>query len=56
MSGAFDGAIVLGLLVLFVILGIRWLRKRVQIPWTTSGLVLFFVVLVLLLWAYQTTT
>ncbi|KUP98258.1 hypothetical protein [Thermobifida cellulosilytica] len=56
MSGAYDGAILLGLLVIFVVLGVRWLRKRVHIPWTTSGIAVFFIVLVLLLWAYQTTT
>ncbi|GLU47455.1 hypothetical protein [Nocardiopsis ansamitocini] len=54
MSGSYDGAIVLGLLVIFVILGIRWLRRRVHVPWTTGGLVLFFIIVVLLLWAYQT--
>ncbi|MDS1270169.1 hypothetical protein RIF23_07665 [Lipingzhangella sp. LS1_29] len=53
MTGSFDGLIVLGLLVLLLVIGVAKLRKRVYIPWATSGLVVFFVFLVLLLWAYS---
>lgn len=56
MSGAYDGAILLGLLVIFVVLGVRWLRKRVHVPWSTKGIAVVFIFAVLLLWAYQTTT
>lgn len=53
MSGAFDGAIVLGLLVILLVIGVRKLRPRVHIPWATSGIVVFFIFLVLLLWAWS---
>lgn len=53
MTGSFDGLIVLGLLVLLVVIGLGKLRKRMPIPWATSGIVVFFVFLVLLLWAYS---
>lgn len=53
MTGAWDGLIVLGLLVLLLVIGVRKLRPRMHIPWTTGGIVLFFVFLVLLLWAWS---
>ncbi|WP_017538698.1 MULTISPECIES: hypothetical protein [Nocardiopsis] len=53
MTGAWDGLIVLGLLVLLLVIGVRRLRPRMHIPWTTGGIVLFFVFLVLLLWAWS---
>lgn len=53
MSGAWDGLIVLGLLVLLLVIGVRKLRPRMYIPWATSGIVVFFVFLVLLLWAWS---
>ncbi|TQN27680.1 hypothetical protein FHX37_4405 [Haloactinospora alba] len=53
MSGAWDGLIVLGLLVLLLVIGVRKLRGRVYIPWATSGLVVFFIFVVLLLWAWS---
>ena len=56
MSGAYDGAILLGLLVLFVVLGVRWLRKRGPRAVEHQGIAVVFIFAVLLLWAYQTTT
>lgn len=52
-TGAWDGLIVLGLLVILLVIGVRWLRRRMHIPWATGGIVIFFVFLVLLLWAYS---
>ncbi|MFC7326482.1 hypothetical protein [Marinactinospora rubrisoli] len=49
----YDGLIVLGLLVILLVIGIRKLRRRMHVPWATGGLVVFFVFLVLLLWAWS---
>ncbi|MDA8369296.1 MAG: hypothetical protein M0026_05450 [Nocardiopsaceae bacterium] len=53
MSGAFDGAIVLGLLVILLVIGVRKLRPRMHIPWTTGGIVVFFIFFCLLMWAWS---
>ncbi|GAB3485626.1 hypothetical protein [Nocardiopsis coralliicola] len=53
MTGAWDGLIVLGLLVLLLVIGVRKLRPRMHIPWSTGGIVVFFIFLVLLLWAWS---
>ncbi|MFD6095154.1 hypothetical protein ACFVWN_13760 [Nocardiopsis flavescens] len=53
MSGAWDGLIVMGLLVVLLVIGVRKLRPRVHIPWTTGGIVVFFIFLCLLLWAWS---
>ncbi|MBV2363954.1 hypothetical protein LG943_20450 [Streptomonospora sp. S1-112] len=53
MTGAWDGLIVLGLLVILLVLGVRRLRRRVHIPWATGGIVVFFIFVVLMLWAWS---
>lgn len=53
MSGAWDGLIVLGLLIILLVLGVRRLRPRMHIPWTTGGIVVCFIFVVLLLWAWS---
>ncbi|GAA3727622.1 protein-S-isoprenylcysteine O-methyltransferase Ste14 [Spinactinospora alkalitolerans] len=49
----YDGVIVLGLLVILLVIGVRRLRRRMHVPWATGGIVVFFVFLVLLLWAWS---
>lgn len=51
MSGSWDGLIVMGLLVVLLIIVVRKLRPKIHIPWATSGIVVFFVFVCLLLWA-----
>lgn len=53
MTGSYDGAIVLGLLVLLLVIGLAKLRKRMTVPWTTGGVVVVFILVVLMLWAYS---
>lgn len=51
MSGAWDGLILMGLLAVLLIIFVRKLRPKIHIPWATSGIVVFFVFVCLLLWA-----
>jgi hypothetical protein len=51
MTGTYDGAIVLGLLVVLLVIGLAKLRRRIPVPWTTGGVVAVFVLVVLMLWA-----
>ncbi|GHD33146.1 MULTISPECIES: hypothetical protein [Nocardiopsis] len=53
MTGAWDGLIVMGLLVVLLVIGVRWLRPKVHVPWSTKAIVVFFVFLCLLLWAWS---
>lgn len=53
MTGAWDGLILMGLLVVLLVIGVRWLRPKVHVPWSTKAIVVFFVFLCLLLWAWS---
>ena len=53
MSLSYPPLLVLGLLVVLLVIGVRKLRPRMHIPWTTGGIVVFFIFLVLLLWAWS---
>lgn len=53
MTGAWDGLIMMGLLVVLLVIGVRWLRPKVHVPWSTKAIVVFFVFLCLLLWAWS---
>ncbi|WP_285729780.1 hypothetical protein [Nocardiopsis sp. ATB16-24] len=53
MSGAWDGLIVMGLLAVLLVIGVRRLRPRIHIPWSTPGIVVVFVFVCLLLWAWS---
>ncbi|SIO84877.1 hypothetical protein [Nocardiopsis sp. JB363] len=53
MSGAWDGLIVMGLLIILLVLGVRKLRPKVHIPWKTGAIVMVFIFVCLLLWAWS---